>query len=60
MDLNDIGGMTVKYLWEAKGNRTIAYVQVAGEEEAVATSAAGMGAQTYRIYNGGIFQPQKF
>ena len=57
MDPNDMGGMTVKDLRDAKGNRTIAYVQVAGEEEAVAASAAGMGAQTYRIYNSGIFQP---
>lgn len=37
-----MGGMTVKDLREAKGNRTIAYVQVASEEEAVAASAAGM------------------
>lgn len=37
-----MGGMTVKDLLEAKGNRTIAYVQVASEEEAVAASAAGM------------------
>ena len=34
-----MGGMTIKDLREAKGNRTIAYVQVAGEEEAVAASA---------------------
>lgn len=37
-----MGGMTVKDLRDAKGNRTIAYVQVASEEEAVAASAAGM------------------
>jgi 3-methyl-2-oxobutanoate hydroxymethyltransferase len=42
MEPNDMGGMTVKDLREAKGNRTIAYVQVAGEEEAIAASAAGM------------------
>ena len=37
-----MGGMTVKDLREAKGSRTIAYVQVASEEEAIAASAAGM------------------
>ena len=37
-----MGGMTVKDLKEAKGKRTIAYVQVAHEEEAVAASEAGM------------------
>jgi 3-methyl-2-oxobutanoate hydroxymethyltransferase len=42
MEPNDMGGMTIKDLREAKGNRTIAYVQVASEEEAVAASAAGM------------------
>lgn len=38
-----MGGMTVKDLQEAKGKRTIAYVQVAREEEAIAASEAGMG-----------------
>lgn len=37
-----MGGMTVKDLQDAKGKRTIAYVQVASEEEALAASAAGM------------------
>lgn len=37
-----MGGMTIKDLREAKGKRTIAYVQVASEEEAIAASAAGM------------------
>ena len=32
---NDIGGMTVKDLLDAKGKRTIACVQVAREEEAI-------------------------
>lgn len=37
-----MGGMTVKDLQDAKSKRTIAYVQVASEEEALAASAAGM------------------
>ena len=37
-----MAGMTVKDLQEAKGKRTIAYVQVAREEEAIAASEAGM------------------
>lgn len=37
-----MGGMTVKNLLDAKGKRTIAYVQVAREEEAIAASEAGM------------------
>ncbi len=37
-----MGGMTVKDLLEAKGKRTIAYVQVAREEEAIAAAQAGM------------------
>jgi 3-methyl-2-oxobutanoate hydroxymethyltransferase len=37
-----MGGMTVKDLQDAKGQRTIAFVQVASEEEAIAASAAGM------------------
>lgn len=37
-----MGGMTIKDLLDAKGKRTLAYVQVASEEEAIAASAAGM------------------
>lgn len=37
-----MGGLTIKHLLEAKGKRTVAYVQVAHEEEAIAASAAGM------------------
>ncbi len=37
-----MGGMTVLDLQAAKGKRTLAYVQVAREEEAVAASEAGM------------------
>lgn len=37
-----MGGMTVKDLLDAKGKRTIAYVQVAREEEAIAAAQAGM------------------
>lgn len=37
-----MGGMTIKDLREAKGQRTLAYVQVASEEEAIAASDAGM------------------
>lgn len=37
-----MGGLTVRDLLEAKGKRTLAYVQVAHEEEAVAASKAGM------------------
>ena len=37
-----MGCMTIKDLLEAKGNRKLAYVQVAREEEAIAASAAGM------------------
>ena len=37
-----MGGMTVKELMDVKGGRTIAYVQVAREEEAIAASEAGM------------------
>ena len=37
-----MGGMTVKDLQDIKGKRTIAFVQVASEEEAIAASAAGM------------------
>jgi len=35
-------GMTVRDLLEAKGERTLAYVQVAREEEAIAAAEAGM------------------
>jgi len=37
-----MAGLTVKHLRELKGVRTIAFVQVAREEEAIAASAAGM------------------
>lgn len=37
-----MGGMTVKDLLDEKGKRTIAYVQVAREEEAIAAAQAGM------------------
>ena len=37
-----MGGMTVRDLRDAKGKRTIAYVQVAREEEAIAAAQAGM------------------
>lgn len=37
-----MGGMTIKDLRAAKGKRTLAYVQVARKEEAIAASAAGM------------------
>lgn len=37
-----MGGLTVKDLLEAKGNRQLAYVQVARQEEAMAASQAGM------------------
>ncbi|MEJ6397126.1 hypothetical protein [Yoonia sp. 208BN28-4] len=37
-----MGGMTVKDLLDTKGKRTIAYVQVASQEEAIAASQAGM------------------
>lgn len=37
-----MAGLTIKDLREAKGKRTIAYVQVAREEEAIAASEAGM------------------
>ena len=37
-----MGAMTIKDLQAAKGQRTLAYVQVATEEEAFAASAAGM------------------
>ena len=33
-----MGGMTVKDLLDAKGKRTIAYVQVVREEEAIAAA----------------------
>lgn len=37
-----MGGLTVKDLLDAKGKRTLAYVQVARAEEAIAAAAAGM------------------
>lgn len=37
-----MGGLTVRDLLEAKGKRTLAYVQVARETEAVAAAQAGM------------------
>ena len=37
-----MGGLTVKDLQEAKGKRTIAYVQVTQEEQAIAAADAGM------------------
>lgn len=37
-----MGGLTVKDLLDAKGTRTLAYVQVARAEEAIAAAAAGM------------------
>lgn len=37
-----MGGMTIKDLLDAKGKRTLAYVQVASEEEAIAAAEAGM------------------
>lgn len=37
-----MGGMTVKDLLDAKGKRSLTYVQVAREEEAIAASEAGM------------------
>lgn len=37
-----MGRLTIKDLRDAKGKRTIAYVQVASEEEAIAAAAAGM------------------
>lgn len=37
-----MAGLSIKDLQEAKGKRTIAYVQVAREEEALAASEAGM------------------
>ena len=42
MGPNDMGGMTVKDLLDAKGKRTIAYVQVVREEEAIAAAQAVM------------------
>ena len=51
MEPNDMGGMTIKDLREAKGNRTIAYVQVASEEEAVAASAAGGPRHTFPVWS---------
>lgn len=42
MEAANMGGMTVQDLREAKGKRTIAYVQVTREEEAIAAAEAGM------------------
>jgi hypothetical protein len=42
MGPNDMGGMTLKDLLDAKGKGTIAYVQVIRKEEAIAAAQAVM------------------